>query len=401
MFISDKVKTFFGKEVMCALNDAIICAENLGVNIYLIGGVVRDILLNNPAKDIDITVETDAISFCKILEQKSDCKIISTQENLRTAKVCFYGKIEIDFASTRREKYDFPGKLPIAYDFGCPLCFDVPRRDFSINTLAIKLSSDNNFELEDYYLAKFDIDSKKIRILHHRSFIEDPSRIIRALKFKFRFGFDYENQTFFLMQLYLKNPDLDIPLERIKSELKQYFSINKSGLYEELINTNAYKLVTLNPVKTINENLFNDISKYGIFNKENKWLIYFSLLLVKDEKISERLNLTSEEKKIINETKLLINNPPKNNDFDIYKSFHDKHYLTLCTYYLITNDKKVLKFLEKLRNYKIEITGKDLIKLGYQPSSNFNKIFDEVLKEKIAGKLATKQDEICFVKSLS
>ncbi len=398
--IKKAINKALSPEYISALKDATDTADKHKVKIFLIGGIVRDLFLNLPIKDIDIAVQGDAVKFADILNKEKGCKIISIQEDLKTAKVEFKNKTVIDFASTRCEQYNSSGQLPTAFDFGCELSQDVKRRDFSINTLAVQLSKKENYKLIDYYLGQFDIEAKKIRVLHYRSFNDDPSRIIRALKFKKRFNFNYENQTYFLMQLYLNNVESNIPLSRIKDELKQYFKINKKNIYSELINTNAYKLITKSPIKEINENLLKDLSKYRLYNKENKWFIYFSLLLLEQKNIPQKLNLTSEEKEIISDVKVLLSTKKTKNNYDIYKMFYDKHNLALCIYYLISEDKSVLIYLENLKNIKVKINGKDLLKLNIKPSKHFGEIFEQVLKERIKGKINTKSDEIKYVKNL-
>ena len=375
-------------------------AEKLGIDIFLIGGIVRDLLLNHELKDIDIAVEGDAIDFAEFLILKTNCKIIQVQENLRTVKIEFPFGVQIDFASTREETYSKSGILPVAHNFGCILKKDVQRRDFTINTLALRLTGSNKFELVDYYDGYQDIINRKIRVLHDKSFIDDPSRIIRALKFKSRLDFELDNKTFNLMQEYLKNPDITMPLERVKSELKQYFSIEKKDIYDELIETNAYKLVTDNPLKNIDFQRFEEIISVKLLNAEQMSEFYFLLLLLKSGFSYSKLNLSSEENKIINQVNELLNSQSDiDNDEKIYRRYHNIEVMSLALYYLISGDKNVIEFWINLKDIKILTTGLDLINLGYTPSKYFSKIFDMILSEKIQGKIKTKEEEIDFVKN--
>ena len=391
------LKEEYEKFVPADYKSVISCCSDIaladGINIYLIGGVVRDLILNNIFKDVDITVEYDAIEFAKLLEEKIDCKIISTQENLRTAKVEFANGVQIDFASTREEKYSSGGVLPVAYNFGCELEKDVKRRDFTINTLALGLLNKDKYKLIDYFNGYSDLNNKKIKILHAKSFIDDPSRIIRALKFMVRFGFELDTDTKKLMEEYLSdNSDL-IPLERIKNELFQYFSIPKENLYKNIIDYKVYKLFGDNPITEFDE---KKLKKF-----QDLKFIYFTFLVLNSNYEDERYNLTSKEKKILNEIKqLLTNNIPKD-DFEIYKKYNEKQDLSLNIYYLITNDTTVLKYQKKLKDIKVEITGNDLINLGYKPSKIFIQIFDDILREKLKGKIKNKEEEIEFIKKMS
>ena len=376
-------------EYKSAIFSASEIAEKNGIRIYLIGGIVRDLILQNQIKDIDIAVEFDAIEFSKILVRELDCNIIATQENLKTAKVSFGNGIEIDFASTREETYIKSGVLPIAQNFGCSLESDVKRRDFTINTLGLNLTGDNKFLLVDYFDGYSDIKNKKIRILHNKSFVDDPSRIIRALKFKVRFDFELEEKTYYLMQEYLENVDKVMPLERIKGELKQYFSISKQTLYQYLIETKAYKLISDSPIIEFDENVLQA--------EENLWFIFFVLLLVNEE-YDERLNLTSIEKKIISEVKEMMKSNTPISNLEIDNEYISKNDISLNIYYSISKDKTVEKFLNVLKQIKVLITGKDLIELGFIPSAYFNELFEKILKEKLDGRIQTREEELKFVK---
>ena len=395
--IKNEFNNFISSDYKSAINFSADISQSLGLKIYLIGGVVRDLILKNPIKDIDITVVGDAIEFSKFLEKTRQCKIISIQKNLKTAKVKFISGAVIDFASTREEYYAKPGILPIAVNFGVELEKDVKRRDFTINTIAMILSKNKKYTLIDYFNGYNDIKNKKIKILHENSFIDDPSRIIRAVKFQMRLDFEIEEKTFALMQQYLNNVDKTIPLERIKNELHQYLSIQNKKIYSNLIEYKVYKLISNNPVKNINMTAFNTIKQYCSPN--NYWFIYMALLTINSDFENQRLNLTSKEKKIISEVKELLKNFPFdiNDNFKIYNSFIKKSELTPIVYYVITKDKCVLKFYEKLKNIKVLTSGKDLINLGLIPSVHFKEIFNKILKEKLEGKLKTKEDEIKYI----
>lgn len=373
-------------------------AEKYGIKIFLIGGIVRDLILSSKIKDIDITVESDAILFCQKLEKEVDCEIVATQENLRTAKVKFASGVEIDFASTREEYYEKSGVLPVAINFGCPLSLDVKRRDFTINTLALALTGMDKYQLVDYYSGYTDIQEKIIRILHDKSFYDDPSRIVRALKFKKRLGFSYDVETFKLMQKYLQNVDETMPLERIKNEFKQYFSIKNESIYQEVIDTMAYKLLSDNPILDVEYKNIENLKNYELYNEDYLWFIYIALIIVNSEISYERLNLSSVEKKILQEVKELQEAEVSSEKIDIYNTYQDKTEIALAIYYVMSKSEKLIQFLTALKQVSLLITGRDLIDLGLIPSPYFHEIFQKILKEKLDGNLKTKEEEINFVK---
>ena len=401
IILKKELKKLISNEIQSVIEQVSSFAESFGIDVFLIGGIVRDILLENKISDIDIAVQGNAIELAQYIQSKSDAKIVALQENLKTAKVEFENNIVIDFASTREEKYSKSGVLPVAYNFGCKLENDVKRRDFTINTLAIKLTGNDIYSLVDYFNGYQDLKDKKIRILHSKSFVDDPSRIIRALKFQKRLDFQIEEQTYDLMQNYLFEVDKEMPLERIKNELKQYFSIKKDDIFETLIETKAYKLVSDNPILKFDKNNLKNIQEFQIENNEI-WFIYFVLLVVNSDFAIKRLNLTGYELRVIKEVKTLINSSVNYNSTnkEIYSIFNNMLETSISIYYLITGNKAVEKFFVALKEIKVLLTGKDLIDLGFIPSSYFNKLFDAILTEKLNGNLKTKEEEIAFVKQL-
>ena len=400
IILENELKNSTSKEVQTVLENISILAQNFGVDIFLIGGIVRDILLQNKISDIDIAVQGNAIEFAQYIDKMANAKVIAIQENLKTAKVEFENNITIDFASTREEKYTKSGVLPIAYNFGCKLGNDVKRRDFTINTLAIKLSGEEKYSLVDYFNGYQDLKDKKIRILHNKSFIDDPSRIIRALKFQKRLDFEIEDLTYNLMQAYLVDVDKEMPLERVKNELKQYFSIKTDNLYSTIIETKAYKLISDNPILNINMNNFERAKDFQLEIQEDIWFVYFIFLIANSDFATARLNLTGYELKVIKEIKSLMSSSVNDNSTnkEIYSIFNNMLETSIFIYYLVTGNKAVEKFFVALKEIKVLLTGKDLIDLGFIPSSYFNKLFDKILTEKLNGKLKTKEEEIEFVK---
>ncbi len=372
-------------------------AEDAGFNIYLIGGVVRDLLMNNPVYDIDIAVENNAAEFADKIKNSTACEIINTQVKLKTVKIRFLNGTEIDFASTREELYTQSGTLPEAYNFGCPLKNDVKRRDFTINTLAVKLTGDNKYSLIDYCGGYDDIKQKKIKILHDKSFADDPSRIIRALKFSKRFNFKIDDKTYELMQKYLLNEiSPDMPAERVKNEFKQYFSINSDTLMQDIINTNAYKLISSNPIKNIHTERFKELK-----DSKDNWFVYFSALIINSDFYNEKLNLNNYERKSISGLKELMKPDSLNlcDNKTIYNTFINFTDLALkCCYIIAEDNTPVKKFLNDLKNIKVETTGKDLINLGFKPSPYFNEIFAKILDKKLNGDIKTKEQELKYIK---
>lgn len=362
-----------------------------GHKLYLIGGIVRDMLLNKESLDIDITVEGDAIEFAHVLEKESGAKILSIHKNFGTVKVLINDE-KIDFASTRSEIYPKKGHLPQVSEIGCSLKKDILRRDFTINSLALSLNQENFANLIDYVDGFKDLKAKKIRILHNQSFIDDPTRIIRALKYSSRLGFELEENTLTLQKEYLKNVNYDMCNKRIKQEIKKTFSDCGQETFNKFIEQGIYKLVVKKEVENPSINIENLIEKY---KSKHSWLVYLGIIKVGEN--IDKLELTKAEKDIIISAENLIKINLKD-DFAIYKAFSSQKIETLLILVVLGKEKEVFRYLDYLQKIKLHISGNDLLKLGLVPSKAFSEAFDYVLREKIKKPQMKKSDELELVK---
>lgn len=352
-------------------------------NLYYIGGIVRDELLGvNKHFDIDLTYQGDAIEFAKNIP---NADIIQINESFGTVKIKIDGK-EIDIASTRGETYPKKGHLPQVKNIGCDLKEDILRRDFTVNALA---KSTSTGEIIDYVGGLADLKTKTLRVLHDGSFIDDPTRIIRGLKFAVRFGFELEPHTKFLQDEYLKNVNYDMSYKRLKKELVETFNLNRWSAFKLFVENKMYKLITSKEFVLPSFDFSHLIDKY---KPENTWIIYIGLL----SDISV-LPLSKIEKKIVDG---FVNLKAKTftDDFEIFKNFSDVNTESVIMYSTI-NAEIVERYFDILKDIRIKITGKDLINLGQKPSENFQKCFDFVLREKLKNPVLTKEQEIEIAKS--
>lgn len=405
----------------------IININDTSNKLFYIGGVVRDELLDKQSIDIDITYVGNAIEYCskfgEVIQINPDfgtvrVKIPSSPHREIADFVPSTGSghnvpeelnnVIVDFASTRSETYPKKGHLPVVEKIGCSLKEDVLRRDFTINALAKSITTG---EIVDYVGGLKDLKNKKLRVLHDNSFIDDPTRIIRGLKFAMRFNFELEEHTKKLQDEYLKNINYDMSYKRIKKELIETFNAPLSNItkeykkqhtFERFINEKIYKLVTPNDVEIPSINIEELIEKYCLDidchvantprNDEHIWLIYVGVL-----KDLSRLPLTKIEQKILDDVPQNI----LNSDFELYKTFENAKIETILLYAILKDQKGAKHYLDNLRNIKISINGKDLQNLGISPSPQYQEIFDEVLKAKLQNPKMTKEDELKIAKSYS
>ncbi len=197
-------------------------ADEMGFHAYLVGGFVRDLLLRNDNFDIDVVIEGDGIRFAGELGRRAGIKT-RVHKEFGTAKVLFGDGFKVDVATARLEYYKAPAALPIVEHSSLKL--DLYRRDFTINTLAISLNKNTFGELIDFFGAQTDIKEKSIRVLHSLSFVEDPTRVFRAVRFEQRFGFQIGKFTMNLIKNAVKMSFLSkIKGPRIWRELALMFS---------------------------------------------------------------------------------------------------------------------------------------------------------------------------------
>jgi len=180
------------------LRRAGILAEGAGMHAYLVGGVVRDVLLGLPVEDLDLVVEGDAVSLAGALAQELGGRA-RTHPAFGTAVVEAPGSARIDLATARTEHYPRPGALPRVVPGG--LRQDLFRRDFTINAMAVSVGRDNFGELVDPFGGRADLKQGRIRVLHGLSFLEDPTRAFRAVRFAARLDFVLADETVHLLRV--------------------------------------------------------------------------------------------------------------------------------------------------------------------------------------------------------
>ena len=394
--------------------------------LYYVGGVVRDELLGIKSFDIDMVYEGDAIELAVTIPPTplykggktasikkngeknvpQEFEILQINEPFGTVRVKIDGR-DVDIASTRAEIYEKKGHLPTITKIGCSLNEDAARRDFTINALYKSVSTG---EIIDPTGGLEDLKNKKIKVLHDKSFIDDPTRILRALKFSVRFGFELDEYTKKLQDEYLNNINYDICYKRIKKELIETFNLNSQKAFERFINDRIYKLVTELDVRLPQVNIEELINKYmGFFaslrmtdksknlnNKspqnDNLWLVYVGTL-----GDLSRLPLNRNEQKILDDFNAIGS---LHNDFEIYKAFEKVQPETLLLYAIMKDKNSAVRYLEKLRDIKIEINGDDLTAIGLKPSKKFSEIFDYVLRKKLENPNLTKEDELKLVRDI-
>ncbi|ACI21719.1 MULTISPECIES: CBS domain-containing protein [Thermodesulfovibrio] len=427
--VANLMKEFLSEEVYEILRIAGNLAEEMGSGAYLVGGTVRDLLMRRPSPDIDIVVEGDGIAFAHELAKKIDGKV-TPHPRFATAKILKEikkdGEIKrfyIDIATARTEYYESPAALPKVETSSIKK--DLYRRDFTINALAVKLNTKDFGLLIDFFGGQRDIKDKKIRVLHNLSFVEDPTRAIRAIRFSEKLGFKISKHTENLIKLAvkmnifekLKGPRLYEELILLLKETLPHHSIKRLG---------DYGLLKLIHPAIEERTIYNDLAKayetiQGIellFLKEEyrKEFIYLMVILW-NLNLSEREELLHRICAPVNIKRELIENissaqkalqlfTAENSQefnvqiYNLLKPLNIETIILMMIYAKEWQKKAIFNYLTKLKDIKPLITGEDLKKLGIQPGPVYRKILESILREKLQGRLLSKEEEIEFAKKI-
>ncbi|MCD4720650.1 MAG: polya polymerase, partial [Desulfobacula sp.] len=393
--------------------------NELGFNMFVVGGFVRDLLLNRQIDDIDIVVEGDGIKFAKVYAKKEGCRI-NTYKKFGTAVIIFPDNFKIDVASARLEYYKTPAALPIVEKSSIKL--DLARRDFTINTLAISLNPDNFGTMIDYFGANRDLKDKTIRTIHNLSFVEDPTRIFRAIKFSNRFGFKIGKVTSNLINNAIKIDSFkNLSGLRVLSELKQIFeeenpipairTMEAYGLEKVIHKELTFIPNTFHLLESVNKILsWHDL--LYIDEPYPRWSVYFMALLNRCpynvcEQICNKLKVPLKERGILLEKRYkaekqlnLIENASNYSKEDLYwVLINFKTEFILYMMALAKSDdtrKAISNFYTHQRSIKPYIQGRDLLKIGVPSGPVFSTILNQILTAKLDGQLKTKKEEIKF-----
>ncbi len=196
-------------------------ATERGEHAYLVGGSVRDLVLQREHDDLDIVVEGDGLAVAQGLSRSVDGEL-TRHHAFHTATVMTPRGLRVDVATARKEEYPRPGYLPQVV--AGTLDDDLVRRDFTINTMAISLAAGDWGRFIDPLDGLADLEAGRVRVMHSRSFADDPTRVLRALRFALRFGYDIEEETHAWLREAVVGGYLDgVSGDRVRKEVRLAF----------------------------------------------------------------------------------------------------------------------------------------------------------------------------------
>jgi tRNA nucleotidyltransferase (CCA-adding enzyme) len=409
--LSHKITEGLPQPVVRFLHHAGEEAAKAGHTLYLVGGIVRDLMLGRPGKDVDLMTEGDATELAFNLARENGSKL-TLYKKFGTATFDING-YRIDMATCRSEIYQRPGALPDVK--AGSIKEDLLRRDFTVNAIAININPPYFGELIDHYGGREDLNDGIIRVLHDKSFQDDATRIMRAVRYEQRLGFNLDVKTKKLLKGNLNMLDT-ISSERLRNELVLWLSEQQP----EKILERAGKLGIL---KKLHPGLKWDHNLEVAFNRgtylpetSDKAALNFCLLAYRmDEsglyELLQRLNLTGSKidllthhtMEIKNSRDLLIKQGLKNSE--LYLLLKDRQLTSIYASWLYPNHRRMRNrlelYLNKLSKIKPFSSGADLAGLGIEQGPLMGRILGALLAARLNGEIRTRKEEEKLALSLA
>ena len=392
---------------------------------YLVGGAVRDLLLGEPVSDIDIAVEGDGIEFARELAARLGGRVRAHQK-FQTA-VIVAGRpggqagatLRVDVASTRTEFYDYPAALPKVEH--ATIRGDLARRDFSINAMAVSLNPRDFGALLDFFGGLDDLRRKRIRVLHNLSFIEDPTRIFRAVRYEDRYGFRMDRHTLALARA-CSEMDLigDLSSARLRDELVLL-------LDEPRISLTLRRLKELGLQHALHPRLALDESSEALVKEVDAlrrrcdlkrevpaWRarLVVTLRELEPEEIEEwvaRMKFRRRDGRVLVRSWLVGTRLERRlrrplSEADLYEIVRGEPLEALLVAMALSGDTEVrerlARFVGRTRRVRLAVGGRDLLEMGYRQSADLGAVLHELLRLKLNGEISGRRQELAAARRL-
>ncbi|MBS4023081.1 MAG: CBS domain-containing protein [Dethiobacter sp.] len=398
-------------------------ADREDVRVYAVGGFVRDLLLRIPNHDLDLVVEHEAIPFARKLNELLRGQL-KEHEQFGTASIELPDGSNIDLVTSRQEFYSHPAALPEVEQSN--LKNDLFRRDFTINTLACSLNIQHFGLLHDFFHGVGDLEKGLIRVLYNLSFVEDPLRVLRAIRFEQRFQFKIEETTLSLVENAAQTRVLEkVSKERLYEEITLALAEEKApeilARYFELGLGETF-FPGIRPTQSLIKRLYaaREMRQWSLCNWKDAEpmpsVLYLAAVLY-DLSYQEarhscrRLRLSREEReKVLTVlesvprllTLFLSREEPSQSG--IYRALASQPVETLLFLQIQSGDSRIWKktslYWEKLRHQQTLVNGNDLVELGYKPGPHFQQVLRAVHEARLNGEITNREEELALVNKL-
>jgi tRNA nucleotidyltransferase (CCA-adding enzyme) len=397
-----------------ATAEAVAALGDRAENVYLVGGTIRDILLGEESFDIDVAVEGDAIGFAYALATALGGRA-TPHHKFGTAVVSYGDGEHIDVVTTRTEFYDAPGALPAVERAG--LREDLYRRDFTINAMAASLAANDFGRLVDPFGGRADLEAHVLRVLHNLSFIDDPTRIFRGIRYEARHGFRFDEHSARLVRGCIEMGLVgDLSSSRLRDELVALLEDPGAA-------AGIRRLGELGADRAIHPHLRGDEAAADLFSRAVSlrdelgidlptWRIGLAALaqeMTSDEAYGwlERLKVRRRDAdRIVGAVTVGLRIVERLRE----ESLEPAQVVGLADAFspdapllaLAHEDRLELRaYFSRLRDVDLEIGGADLIAMGLAESPRIGDILDEVRRRKLNGELDGRDAELAAARELA
>ena len=402
-----------GLDRLRPLFDAIAGLGDRAERVYVVGGTVRDILLGEEGFDVDIAVEGDAIDFARALAEALGGRM-TPHRKFGTAVVQYGADERVDVVTTRTEFYDAPGALPTVERAG--LREDLFRRDFTINAMAVSLEPADFGRLTDPFGGRRDLEARVLRVLHNLSFIDDPTRIFRGIRYEARYGLRLEEHSARLARGCIEMGLVgDLSSARLRDELQ-------SLLEDPGAPSGIVRLGGLGADRAIHPRLRADAEAAALFERARalrdelradvpSWRI--GLAILGQELSSEEAFVWLERLKVrrrdVDRIVGAITVAPRILERLRAERLEPADVVALADPFapdapmlaLTREDRPELReYFTRLRDVKLEIDGADLAELGLAESPRVGEVLAEVRRRKLNGELDGRESELRAAREL-
>lgn len=408
--LTSSIKEHLSDIVVQFIKHAGSVAEQHQQRLYLVGGIVRDLLLEGVNLDIDLVVEGDAIKLAQLIAEPLKAKV-TVHQRFGTSNIK-WGSHSADFITARAETYAHPGALPTVKPG--TIKDDLARRDFTINAMAVEVTPRHFGELLDPFNGREDIKQKLVRVLHEKSFVDDATRIWRAIRYEQRLDFRIEPATLLLIKRDIVNLKT-ISGDRIRHELELV-------LHEEMPEKALQRADELGTLAQLHPALKGDAWLAEMFEKAREYcqsdlpnpdfylaLLCYRLNLDDLESLVEYLHLTKETTVIFRDTLTLKNKTIElespglapSEIYDLLYGYHTIAYAVNIIAAAAVAAENIELYLNVLRHVTPALSGADLKRLGIKQGPKIKEVLQKLREARLDGKINSKKEEEAWVRGMT
>lgn len=395
-------------------------ASSIGCKVYGAGGIVRDLILGMECTDIDLVVEGDGIELAKALGDYYGGRV-RIHPKFRTATVLFPSGQQVDVATARVEFYQYPAAMPQVE--ASSLHQDLYRRDFTINAMAVSINKEDFGDVVDFFGGREDLERGLLRVLHNLSFVEDPTRILRGVRFEKRYQMVLEHQTLKLAKEAIRNKMLArVSMERVWEELKYIMLETRPGpALSRLMELQLWEFLfpgvdhfNIRQVMVEIPRSIKALRSWDLAEPGEPWMVYLLAVLHRTDWDSARgicLQYHLGKRQMDKVAAALggwrsamedLKDPDGITMSELARqlmSIPREVYPLILTY--LTNNasrKRFRQVLTAIYYDRPSINGKDLRTMGYKPGPAFKRALDAVWQARLDGLVRTREEEMKYVK---